>query len=97
MTPDGPRGPSAVLQPGIMTMAQKSGAAIVPTGISAKPRILVNSWDRYLVPLPFSRGVILCGEPIFVPPDLSEEAFEVLRLEIEAKLTAIEAAAEAKL
>ncbi|MGC5340985.1 DUF374 domain-containing protein, partial [Escherichia coli] len=37
MTPDGPRGPSAVLQDGVIFMAQKSGAALVPVGISARP------------------------------------------------------------
>jgi len=97
MTPDGPRGPSGVLQPGIMTMAQKSGAVIVPTGISARPRYLVKSWDRYLLPWPFARAVILCGEPIFVPTDLDEARFEALRVEIEAKVTAIENEAEQRL
>jgi len=66
ITPDGPRGPARVVQDGLLAMAQKSGAAIVPTSSSAQWRINVSSWDRFLVPLPFSRGVMVFGEPIFV-------------------------------
>lgn len=94
MTPDGPRGPSGVVQGGVMLMAQKSGAALVPVGISAKPRWLAPAWDRYMVPWPFSRGVFLFGEPIYVPEDASEERVEELRLELETKIHEAEAAAE---
>lgn len=66
ITPDGPRGPAQVVQDGLLAMAQKSGAAIVPFSSSARWRIHVSSWDRFLIPLPFSRGVMVFGEPIFV-------------------------------
>lgn len=97
MTPDGPRGPSGVVQGGVMLMAQKSGAALVPVGISAKPRWLAPAWDRYMVPWPFARAVFLFGDPIYVPENASEERVEELRLELERKIHEAEAAAEKEL
>jgi lysophospholipid acyltransferase (LPLAT)-like uncharacterized protein len=94
MTPDGPRGPSGVVQGGVMLMAQKSGAALVPVGISARPRWLVPSWDRYLLPFPFARAVFLFGDPIYVPEDASDEQVETLRLRLEQEIHAKEAEAE---
>ncbi|MCG9893949.1 MAG: lysophospholipid acyltransferase family protein, partial [Fimbriimonadaceae bacterium] len=63
-TPDGPRGPSGIVQPGILLMARKSGAAVVPVGVSARRRWLVKSWDRYMVPKPFSQALMIFGDPI---------------------------------
>jgi hypothetical protein len=50
-------------------MAQKSGCPILPFGISAYPRKLIPTWDRFLIPYPFARAVMICGEPIYVPAD----------------------------
>jgi len=97
MTPDGPRGPSGVVQGGVMLMAQKSGAALVPVGISAKPRWIAHSWDRYLVPVPFSRAVFLFGEPIYVAEDATEEEVEAKRLELEKQIHAMEQEADLQL
>lgn len=72
LTPDGPRGPAGVVQGGILLMAKKSGAAIIPMGASANPRWLIRSWDRYLIPRPFSRASLVFGEPIFVAEDADE-------------------------
>lgn len=97
MTPDGPRGPSGVLQSGVMFMALKSGAALVPIGISARPRILAKSWDRYLVPLPFARAYLVAGEPIYLKPGSSPEEQEEVRRAFEVELHRIEAVAEARM
>jgi lysophospholipid acyltransferase (LPLAT)-like uncharacterized protein len=97
MTPDGPRGPSGVVQGGVMLMAQKSGAALIPVGISARPRTLAHSWDRYLIPWAFGRAVFLFGDPIYVPADASEDEVETLRLKLEQEIHAKEAEAEAEL
>ncbi len=72
-TPDGPRGPSRRVQPGSIFLAQKSGCPIIPAGVSAAPRRLMPTWDRYLVPLPFARAALVYGEPIFVPADARSE------------------------
>lgn len=94
-TPDGPRGPSGVIQSGMMLMAKKSGCWLVPCGVSASKRWLVKSWDRYMVPKPFSRAIMICGEPIQVPPKVSDEEFEQIRQELERRMHALEREAEA--
>ena len=67
LTVDGPRGPARVVQPGIVELARITGAWILPISFSSsRPRFL-NSWDRYLVPLPFSRNVVAYGEPFPLP------------------------------
>lgn len=90
ITPDGPRGPSGVVQGGVMLMAQKSGAALVPVGSSARWRILAGSWDRYMIPLPFSKAMISFGEPVFVHEDATEEQVEALRLKLQTAIHALE-------
>jgi lysophospholipid acyltransferase (LPLAT)-like uncharacterized protein len=71
LTVDGPRGPARVVQPGVVELARLTGAWILPiTFSSARPRFL-RSWDRYLVPLPFSENVVAYGEPFLVPPDMT--------------------------
>ncbi len=93
-TPDGPRGPSRKCQPGALLIAQKAGVPIYPAGISACPRILLPTWDRYLIPLPFARAVFLIGEPIHVPPDADKDAFSQLAEVVEAAINALESRAE---
>ncbi len=94
-TPDGPRGPSHVVQPGAIFLAQKSGSPIVPAGISAYPRKLSRSWDGYLVPRPFSRAVWIYGDPIYIPADAkSEEDQKLWADRIGAAIDALEAEAE---
>lgn len=97
ITPDGPRGPSGVAQGGVMLMAQKSGAALVPVGISARPRYLARSWDRYMIPMPFARSVMVFGEPIFVPKDAADEEVECLRLKLEGEIHRLETLAEERI
>jgi len=93
-TPDGPRGPSGVVQEGIMAMAQKSGAAIFPVGVSSSRRRLVKTWDRYMVPGFFSRCIMIFGEPLTVPADASPDEVERIRLEFEREMHRLEAEAE---
>jgi lysophospholipid acyltransferase (LPLAT)-like uncharacterized protein len=68
MTPDGPRGPAEIAQPGVVYFALKSGKPIIPAGIAAWPRWEMNSWDRYMVPKPFAKAHWVYGDPIFVRP-----------------------------
>lgn len=96
-TPDGPRGPSGVVQEGIMLMAKKSGAAVVPVGVSARWRWLAPTWDRYLVPLPFTRAIMIFGEPMRVPADAGPEEVEALRLALQAEIHRLEKEAEARM
>lgn len=86
VTPDGPRGPSGVAQGGVMTMARKSGCALVPMGCSARPRVVMRSWDRYLIPLPFARALMMFGEPIYVPENADDATVEALRQRLETEM-----------
>ncbi|MBX3097377.1 MAG: lysophospholipid acyltransferase family protein [Fimbriimonadaceae bacterium] len=93
-TPDGPRGPSHEAQMGCIAMAKKSGARLIPIGISAKRRWLARSWDSYMIPKPFSPAVMLYGDPILVPEDADEAGMEEVRQRLEKALTEIESEAE---
>jgi lysophospholipid acyltransferase (LPLAT)-like uncharacterized protein len=74
LTVDGPKGPPRVVQPGVLQLARLTGAWILPiTYSSARPRFL-RSWDRYLLPTPFSRNVVAYGEPFAIPAELGDEA-----------------------
>ena len=74
ITPDGPRGPACRAAPGVAQIAGLSGVPVLPIGAQTSRRRLLPTWDRMVVPLPFGRGVIVCGEPIPVPRDGWEAA-----------------------
>lgn len=93
-TPDGPRGPTHKVQGGTILLGEKSGSPIVPVGISARPRVLVRSWDRYMVPLPFARVAWVVGKPFTVPEGASEEERQKIAEQLEQELNACEAQAE---
>jgi len=76
---DGPRGPIHEVKPGVIYLAGKLGKVIVPVASSAKRFwILEKIWDKYLLPLPFTRGVIVYGEPVVVK-GIGEEELEATR------------------
>jgi len=68
ITPDGPKGPREVVQPGTVQLAMKSGLPIVPVCYASNRCWRVPSWDRFYIPQPFSRGVFVFGEPVFIAP-----------------------------
>ena len=80
-----------------MLMAQKSGAGLIPVGISARPRLVAKSWDKYILPLPFSKCLMIFGEPIYVPLRATEEEIEEVRLQLEAEIHRLEQLAESEL
>lgn len=97
MTPDGPRGPSQVVQPGVMFIAQRSGARLVPLGIAVSPCRQINSWDRYVVPKLGARALMIAGPGLEVPKDATEEEVEQIRLRLEGMLTDLQTEAEREL
>jgi lysophospholipid acyltransferase (LPLAT)-like uncharacterized protein len=86
IAPDGPRGPRRFVKPGVVTAARIGGLPIVPVAFSAAPAWRLRSWDRTLVPRPFSRGLFVYGRIVRAPRDASESAQEALRLELEREL-----------
>jgi len=69
ITPDGPKGPREVVQKGTVQLAMKTGLPIVPVCYATRRQWRVNSWDRFYIPKPFSRGVIVFGETLCISPD----------------------------
>jgi lysophospholipid acyltransferase (LPLAT)-like uncharacterized protein len=94
ITPDGPRGPRHVAQPGVVQLASHTGFAIVPSSASARPGRFLESWDRFLLPGPFARTAVVYGDPILVPRDLDEPALESACREVERRMTLVEAEAD---
>ena len=80
ITPDGPKGPAREVKPGVLYFAQKLGIPILPITNALSNRVeLSRAWDRFQVPLPFSRAVLAYGEPIWVKAgdDLDSKAAEL--------------------
>ncbi len=69
ITPDGPRGPRRIAAAGVAQLAALSGQPVLPCAARAAPCRILPSWDRMILPLPFARGVLVCGAPILVPHD----------------------------
>jgi lysophospholipid acyltransferase (LPLAT)-like uncharacterized protein len=80
-TPDGPRGPASEVQPGVILAAASTGLPIVPVAVAASREKRLNSWDRFLIPLPLSTVHFVYGEPLAVARrgDLGEAAAELKR------------------
>ncbi|MFT8807665.1 glycosyltransferase N-terminal domain-containing protein [Gluconobacter sp.] len=87
ITPDGPRGPAEQVQPGAVALSRLARCAVVPVGM-ASTSLRLPSWDGLAFPLPFGRGALIMGEPLFQPDattlqsalnDVSRRAESVVR------------------
>jgi len=74
ITPDGPRGPAKSYAPGPLIVAQRSGAPILPVGVTASSGWYLKSWDRFLIPKPFSRVCIAYGDFVHVDAETARDA-----------------------
>ncbi len=86
ITPDGPRGPRYNLGPGAIHLAQTTGAPILPVHASYTRAIRMKTWDGFIIPLPFSKVTVTVDDPVPVPADLDDPAFETFRARIESHL-----------
>ncbi|MEE2996414.1 MAG: lysophospholipid acyltransferase family protein [Pseudomonadota bacterium] len=87
ITPDGPRGPRMRVAPGAIFAAKLSGAALLPVTFAASRCRVFMSWDRFILPFPFTRGVIRIGDPIDVPCEMDDIRAEEIRQKLERVLT----------
>lgn len=87
ITPDGPKGPPLKLKPGVIEIARKARVPIYPVGVAFSRKKILNSWDKFKLPLPFSSCVVYISEPI--QPEYVDERL------LEEKLTDVERKAEA--
>jgi lysophospholipid acyltransferase (LPLAT)-like uncharacterized protein len=86
ITPDGPRGPRYQVQDGVIALAQITGLPVIPFSYHAHWKLQVNSWDRFQIPLPFTRCEMTFGKIIQVPRQCSDEEREALRQQLEKAL-----------
>ena len=83
ITPDGPRGPVYELGPGIIFLAQKTGAAVLPINLEYSSCWRVKSWDRFIIPKPFSKARVIIGRPERIKATSTDQEFEAERLRLQ--------------
>lgn len=91
ITPDGPRGPSMRAQRGVVELARLTGLPVLPASVSSKWRTEYKSWDRMMVPYPFSQAAVRWGEPIHIDRKADDEA---ALAQVETALNACQRAAD---
>ena len=89
ITPDGPLGPAYELGPGIIFLAQKSGAAVLPMNLEYSHCWRLGSWDRFIVPRPFAKVRVLINRPHNVKSTTTPEEFESERLALQNAMMAL--------
>ena len=94
-TIDGPRGPRYVAKPGPVMLARKTGAPIMVFHLGVdRGKTFEKTWDRFLLPMPFARAMILFAPPIFVPKDASVELMDAKHAEMQKELERVRDVAE---
>jgi lysophospholipid acyltransferase (LPLAT)-like uncharacterized protein len=83
---DGSQGPPRVVQAGALLLASRTGTPIIPMVFSASSYFTINSWDRTIIPKPFSRIDFFYGEPLYLPAKVKPEGLEQYRLKLEEQL-----------
>ncbi len=73
ITPDGPKGPLYEIKPGLLKLAETSGAPIIPLHLTFSRVITLNTWDHFIIPLPFSRVEITFDHPLYIEKGISDE------------------------
>ena len=94
-TIDGPRGPLYVAKPGPVLLAKKTGKPICCFHIAVERAWVLNSWDKMIIPKPFSRAAMHISSPIHVPPDARDEQMAELHQQMQAALERCREKAEA--
>lgn len=87
ITPDGPKGPPGRVKMGAVSLASAAGLPICPVAFAASRFFTIPTWDGTVIPLPFGRISVFCGEPLAVPRTRDAGLLESMRAEIETRLT----------
>ncbi len=94
VAPDGPRGPRMRVAPGVIALAKLTAVPIFPVTFSTAYGRVLATWDRFFLPFPFGRGVVVYGDPVTVPADADEAALEAARATLETRLNDMTAEAD---
>jgi lysophospholipid acyltransferase (LPLAT)-like uncharacterized protein len=89
LTVDGPRGPAETAKPGIFSLASKSGLTVVPISYRATRAWRLKSWDKFIIPKPFSTVTVVYGRHIPVPTDIDHADVRTLTSALESGLNTI--------
>src|SRR5438045_4972328 len=89
ITPDGPRGPVYELGPGIVFLAQKSGAPVLPMNLEYSRCWRLGSWDRFIISPPFSKVRVLVNPPHHIKSIGTPDEFEAERLALQSAMMAL--------
>lgn len=89
LTPDGPRGPRREVGDGIIALARLSGVPILPAAVGVSRRIVLKTWDRLVIGLPFGRGAMVWGQPISIAKDADDAEVARLRARLKDELDRI--------
>jgi len=95
VTPDGPRGPRRVVQPGMIYLASRTGLPMVAVGFASDRPWRAKSWDQFALPRPFHRAVCSFHGPLHVPADADRDTLEKYRLLFQSMMEEAQAHAEA--
>ncbi len=91
---DGPGGPMFHAKPGATYIAKKTGVALIPVAAAMRAAIALDSWDRFEIPLPFTKAALMIGEAFDVPEEIAEDQLNALSGQLERVLNNLTSAAE---
>jgi len=94
-TSDGPRGPAFIAKPGPVLLASKTGVPLVPFHIALEDPWRLPSWDRLMIPKPFSKALVCLGRQILASPDADDTQMQAVQAELQAALERVRDFAEA--
>jgi hypothetical protein len=94
-TIDGPRGPRYVAKPGPVLLAKATGAPMIAFYVALENPWILNSWDAFMVPKPFSRALVRMGRVMQVPANADEAQMNELHRDLQAALDQVREFAEA--
>jgi lysophospholipid acyltransferase (LPLAT)-like uncharacterized protein len=89
ITPDGPRGPCYKIQEGVIAAAQLSGHPLLPVSYQLSSKLQTKSWDRFQIPLPFSKCTVMVGAPILVPRKMNDKERQAIKERLQRELDSI--------
>lgn len=89
ITPDGPRGPCYKIQEGVIAAAQLSGHPLLPVSYRLSAKYQTKSWDRFQIPLPFSKCTVMVGNPILVPRKMDDMERQAIKEQLQRELDSL--------
>ncbi len=97
ITPDGPKGPKEKVKDGIIKLAQVTNTPIIPLVWATRKFKIINSWDNFILPYPFSKGIYSFGKPIYIKKNININNFELARQNLENEIKRLTTILESKI